>query len=99
MQGLKRPASLALTAYRPISTSLQRYATTTAEPPFEQVDRKHEKAVAKEELELHPEEVSSDSTVHQVFHEKGVPDEEKEEDMLAGVYSDLVRTSQSKRSL
>ncbi|KAI4117695.1 MAG: hypothetical protein LQ345_002119 [Seirophora villosa] len=92
VEGIKRPTSLALIAYRPLSTSLQRCATTTGGPPFVEPDKKelqHEKTVSKEELEPHPEEVSSESSVHQIFHEKGTPDEEKEEDMLAGVYSDL----------
>lgn len=95
-EGIKRPANLALTAYRPLSTSLQRYAIATSGPPFDEPDKKelrHEKAVAKEELEPHPDEVSSSSSIHQVFHEKGTPEEEKEEDMLAGVYGDLVRCS------
>lgn len=92
VKGFKRPSSLALTAYRPLSTSLQRLATAT--PPFDEPDKKelqHERSVAKEELEPHPEEVSIDSSVHQLFHEQGTPDVEKEEDMLAGVYQDLVR--------
>ncbi|KAL8692670.1 MAG: hypothetical protein Q9218_002343 [Villophora microphyllina] len=80
---LVKPASLALTAYRPLSTSVQRHAT------YDHIDKKHEEAVAKGKLEPHPEEVSEESSVHQVFHEKGVPDTEKDEDMLAGVYSDL----------
>ena len=37
-----------------------------------------------------PEEVSATSSVHQVFHEKGVDDSEKDEDMLAGVKADIV---------
>ena len=44
----------------------------------------------EEKLESHPEEVSVSSSIHQVFHEKGVEDAEKDEDMLAGVKSDLV---------
>ena len=43
-----------------------------------------------EKLEPHPEEVSTTSSVHQVFHEKGVEEGEKDEDMLAGVKADLV---------
>ncbi|KAI4201517.1 MAG: hypothetical protein LQ346_002153 [Caloplaca aetnensis] len=88
--GFKRQTSLALATYRPLSTSLQRLASATA--PFDEPDKKelqHEKAVAKEELVPHPEEVSTDSSVHQLFHEKGTGDQEQEEDMLAGVYSDL----------
>lgn len=93
--GFKRQTSLALATYRPLSTSLQRLASATA--PFDEPDKKelqHEKAVAKEELVPHPEEVSTDSSVHQLFHEKGTGDQEQEEDMLAGVYSDLVSQSE-----
>ncbi|KAL8683539.1 MAG: hypothetical protein Q9186_000451 [Xanthomendoza sp. 1 TL-2023] len=81
----RRSITLALTAYRPLSTSLQR----CADIPADKIDKKHEKAVAGEELEPHPEEVSMASSVHQVFEEKGTPETEKEEDMLAGVYSDI----------
>lgn len=95
IEGFKRPSSLALTAYRPLSTSLQRLATAT--PPFDEPDKKelqHEKSVSKEELEPHPEEVSTDSSVHHLFREQGTAEVEKDEDMLAGVYSDLVRLSE-----
>lgn len=82
---LQRPAKLALTLHKPFSTSLQRYAS-----PVDKIDKKHEDVVGNEVIESHPDEVSSTSSVHQVFHEKGVPDEEKDEDMLAGVKADLV---------
>ncbi|KAL8946217.1 MAG: hypothetical protein Q9183_007934, partial [Haloplaca sp. 2 TL-2023] len=60
------------------------------ETPYDHIDEKHEKQLRKKELTPHPEEVSEDSSVHQIFHEKGVPDAEKDdEDMLAGVYSDV----------
>ncbi|KAL8657724.1 MAG: hypothetical protein Q9226_001623 [Calogaya cf. arnoldii] len=84
--------SLALTAYRPLSTSLQRCAVAPPkhpESPYDNIDPKHEKAIAKGELEPHPEEVTLNSSVHQVFQEKGVPETEEDEDMLAGVYSDI----------
>ncbi|KAL8835815.1 MAG: hypothetical protein Q9176_006696 [Flavoplaca citrina] len=87
-----KPTSLALTAYRPLSTSLQRWAIAPPkhpETPYDHIDKKHEKDVGKTELEPHPEEVSMESSVHQVFQEKGVPETEKDEDMLAGVYSDI----------
>lgn len=90
---LNQSTSLALTTYRPLSTSLQRCAVappTHPETPYDNIDKKHEKDVAKDELEPHPEEVGPASSVHQVFQEKGVPDTEKDEDMLAGVYSDIV---------
>ncbi len=43
-----------------------------------------------EKIEPHPDEVSASSSVHQIFHEKGVEEEEKDEDMLAGVKADFV---------
>ena len=80
-----RPSSLALTTFKPFTTSIQRYQTQ------DHIDIKHEKQVAKSPLEKHPDEVSTTSSVHQVFHEQGVEDSEsKDEDMLAGVKHDLV---------
>ena len=43
-----------------------------------------------EKIEPHPEEVSVNSSVHQIFAEKGVEEAEKDEDMLAGVKADFV---------
>jgi len=81
-----RPSSLALTAYQPFATSLQRFQTGNT------IDIKHEKGVGKQPLEAHPEEVSTVSSAHQIFEEKGVEeDSDKGEDMLAGVKGDLVR--------
>ena len=80
-----------MTVYKPFATGLQRYATTTSGTPFDHIDKRQEKDLAQNELEPHPEEVSSSSSVHQIFHEKGVEEEEKDEDMLAGVWADLVR--------
>ena len=82
-------ATLALVSYKPFSTSLQRYATHP-ENPINKIDTKHEEVVEHEKLEAHPEDVSETSSVHQVFHEKGVPEEPPDEDMLAGLKSDLV---------
>ncbi|KAL8992615.1 MAG: hypothetical protein Q9169_006961 [Polycauliona sp. 2 TL-2023] len=87
-----QPTSLALTAYRPLSTSIQRCAAAPPkhpESPYDDIDEKREKAIGKTELEQHPEEVGMSSSVHQIFQEKGVPETEKDEDMLAGVYSDI----------
>lgn len=82
-------ATLALVPHKPFSTSLQRYATHPGSP-YDKIDTKHEEEVEHENLEVHPEEVSESSSVHQVFHEKGVEEEQPDEDMLAGVKSDLV---------
>ena len=86
---VQNPNSLALIAHKPFTTSLQRYATSPGSP-FDKIDKKHEEEVEYEKIVPHPEEVSATSTVHQVFHEKGVEEVEKDEDMLAGVKADLV---------
>ena len=79
---------MSMTAFKPFSTSLQRYAS-----PYDKVDTKHEDQVEHEKLEAHPDQVSTTSSVHQIFHEQGVEDREKDEDMLAGVWSDWVSIS------
>ena len=83
---VRKPSSLALTLRKPSSTYLQRYST------YDKPDKKHEEEVENERLEPHPEEISATSSVHQVFHEKGVEEPEKDVDMLAGVKSDFVRS-------
>ena len=89
-----KPRSISLLVCKPFGAALQRYATTTSGNPYDHIDKIHEKDVAKSHLEPHPEEVSTTSSVHQVFHEKGVEDPEKDEDMLAGVWQDLVKSPQ-----
>ena len=81
----QKPSTLALTLRKPLSTSLQRCAG-----PYDSIDRKHEEAVEHEKLQPNPEEVSTTSSVHEIFHEKGVEQPERDEDMLAGVKSDWV---------
>lgn len=96
---LRKASPLALTLQQPFCTSLQRYATPTGPgKPIDKIDKKHEEVVEMEKLETHPEEVSADSSVHQIFQEKGVEEPEKDEDMLAGVYADLVGVAQCYRS-
>lgn len=87
--GARSRAPLALVPHKPFGTSLQRYSVHPGNP-FDKIDKKHEEAVEREELEVHPEEVSESSSVHQVFHEKGVKDDEVDEDMLAEIKSDFV---------
>ena len=83
-----RPSSLALTTYKPFTTSLQRFQSANT------IDTKHEAQVLQKHLKAHPDQVSTTSSVHQVFHEKGVKEEEeKGEDMLAGVKGDLVHSN------
>ncbi|KAL9100887.1 MAG: hypothetical protein Q9163_003798 [Psora crenata] len=83
-----KSVSLALAIRKPLSISLQRYQSTSSSP-YDQIDKKHEEAVKHDKIEVHPDLVSSTSSVHQVFHEQGVDDPEKDADMLAGVKEDL----------
>ena len=92
--GSQDRSPLALVLHKSFSTSIQRYSTHPGNP-IDKIDKKHEEEVEREKLEVHPDEVSATSSVHEVFHEKGVPDEEKDIDMLAGIKSDLVRTFSS----
>ena len=87
----QRPSYLAVNLYKPISIALLRSASTHPGTPFDHIDKKHEKDVAKTEIEPHPEDVSTTSSVRQVMHEEGVEDKERDVDMLAGVKADLVR--------
>lgn len=90
---LRRPSSLALNPHKPISAALQRYATsvpTGSGTPFDHIDKKHEKKVAKSTIEPHPSDISSSSSVRHVLGEEGVEDKERDVDMLAGVKADLV---------
>ncbi|KAI9846001.1 MAG: hypothetical protein M1837_004407 [Sclerophora amabilis] len=81
----KRPQALAKAQHKPISTSLQRFATTVGSPGHN-IDKKHEAAIAQQKLQAEPEEVSTTSTTIPVL--EGSPGE-KETDMLAGVKADL----------
>ena len=87
--GVRNPNPLALVAHKPFTTSLQRYATHPGNP-FDKIDKKHEEEVEYEKIVPHPEEVTATSSVHEIFHEKGVEEVEEDEDMLAGVKADLV---------
>ena len=84
VQSFKRPLALALIPHSPISTALQRYAST------DHIDKDREAKLGGAVIEQHPDMVSIDSTVRHVTHEEGVEEPEPDTDMLAGVKSDLV---------
>lgn len=91
--GLRRPVNRSLTVHKPVTTALQRYASTVPVGPgtaFDKIDKKAEMARAKEEIDPDPDAVSIDSSVRHVFGEEGVEDQEKDTDMLAGVKADIV---------
>ena len=85
---VKKPVTTSLGLYKPLSMTIQRHADA---PGISAVELKHEQEIAHRTLQAHPDEVSMNSSVHQLFHEKGEQiKEESEPDMLAGVWSDLV---------
>lgn len=79
---VKRP-QVALTKFKPITTSLMRYATG----PYDKIDPKEQREVLEAKLEAHPDDVSSGSSVRQVFERSPAPPHE--DDMLAGIKSDM----------
>lgn len=86
-----KPVTTALSLHKPLSTTVQRYAEPAG---ISAIELKHEQEIAHRKLRQHPDQVSTTSSVHQVFHEKGEQiKQEDEPDMLAGVWSDLVSYS------
>ena len=77
---------LAVVAYRPFSTSLQHYQEISKPISERKFEEKHE----GEELEKHPELVSSTSTTHAAFSEVGDKGEKDDVDMMKEIKSDLV---------
>lgn len=86
-QSYRRPSSLELALRSPFSDSI-RYASSIK--PVDKINPKEEKESGSAVIEAHPETVSLDSSVRQVFKEKDTEEPEVEEEMLAGVYSDWV---------
>ena len=89
---ISRPASnkLAISLYKPASTALLRYASTTA--PGDNIDFKREEKIGEKVMKAHPERVSSESSVHPIMHEVATEDPEEDVDMMAGIRQDLVST-------
>ena len=89
---VSRPVSskLAISLYKPASTALLRYASTTA--PGDNIDFKREEKFGEKVMKAHPEIVSSESSVHPITHEVATPDQEEDVDMMAGIRQDIVST-------
>ena len=82
----KRTESLAISAYRPITTSLVRsYASASV---VRNVER--EKELQQMKLGSDAELVSSTSSTHGVFTEVGAEQKEEDVDMMAGIRHDMV---------
>ena len=89
MINIQTRAPLLSVPHKHFSTSLQRFAAQS-DHPYDKIDKKHEEVLEHEKIKPHPDEVSATSSVHEVFHEQGVEEPEKEEDVLADLKSDLV---------
>ena len=86
-QSYRRHSNIGLALQKPLGTSV-RYASSIK--PVDKINLKEEKESGSAVMEAHPETVSLDSSVRQVFKEKDKEEPEDEEAMLAGVYSDWV---------
>ncbi|KAH0564850.1 hypothetical protein GP486_001758 [Trichoglossum hirsutum] len=75
----RRPQLLSLVAYRPISASVQRYAT------LDGIDRTREEAAAKKKLEAIPAAASVSSSTVPIIDAS----QEKDIDMLKGIRTDM----------
>jgi hypothetical protein len=82
----KNAKTFALAARKP-TTALTRYLSTTARLSDE---KKEVLNRAKQEIPADPAAVSTQSTIRPVLHEQGIPEEEPDVDMMAGVRSDFV---------
>ncbi|KAI9814572.1 MAG: hypothetical protein M1827_003127 [Pycnora praestabilis] len=84
----RRSPSFALSPHKPITTALQRYATTGPGTPYDHIDAKREDRIGHKTINPDPDSVSVDSSTISVFEGKE-GEEQKESPMLAGVYQDL----------
>lgn len=81
---------VALAVHQPVRKSLVRYASGGSQIIYGQ-DPEAEKSLQNQKIVAIPEEVSSTSSVHKAFEEKGVEPKEDDVDMMAGIRSDFVR--------
>lgn len=95
-QNYRRPSSLKLALRNPWGDSI-RHASSIK--PVDKINPKEEKKSGSAMMEVHPETVSLDSSVRQVFKEKDKEEPEVEEEMLAGVYSDWVSVPPAVQSI
>ncbi|KAK3299598.1 uncharacterized protein B0H64DRAFT_389103 [Chaetomium fimeti] len=77
-----------ISPFGPLQTTFR--ARSSTKPPLQpnKIDREHEKEVAQKKLESRPDEVTSSSTVRQVFEESQAP-AESNPDIMVGLKSDL----------
>ncbi|KAH6845759.1 hypothetical protein B0I37DRAFT_287499, partial [Chaetomium sp. MPI-CAGE-AT-0009] len=83
-----RLMSGAISPFAPLQTTFRAHMST--KPPLQpnKIDREHEKEVAQKKLEARPDEVSTTSSVRQIFEKSQAPPENNP-DMMADLKSDL----------
>lgn len=77
-----------ISPFAPLQTTSRAHMST--KPPLQpnKIDREHEKEVAQKKLEARPDEVSTTSSVRQIFEKSQAPPENNP-DMMADLKSDL----------
>ena len=81
---------------KPMTLALARYASQQS--PMDHINKKHEQELGQQKLKADPDVVSTTSSTHPVFGEVGMAeDPNKDADMMAGVKSDMVRTTLTHR--
>jgi len=86
---VKTAPLLALAVQQPLRKALVRYASGGS-PIVHGQDTEFEKTLQAQKIIATPEEVSTTSSVHKAFEEKGVQQPEDDVDMMAGIRSDFV---------
>lgn len=89
-RAVKTSPLLALAVQQPLRKSLVRYASGGGSQVIYGQDPEAEKSLQTQKIVAVPEEVSTTSTVHKAFQEKGVEEQEQDVDMMAGIRSDFV---------
>ncbi|KAK5075820.1 hypothetical protein LTR24_009854 [Lithohypha guttulata] len=88
-RSVKTSPILALAVQQPLRKSLVRYASGGGSQIVYGQDPEAEKNLQSQKIVAVPEEVTTTSTVHKAFQEKGVEQEEQDVDMMAGIRSDF----------
>ena len=88
----RSPRAFALAVYQPMPKALTRYAHTNITTVKQA--REHEAVMAKQKIPAYPELVDSQSSTHHLNSELGIEEPEPEVDMMAGIRSDFVCTTE-----
>ena len=84
----KRPQAITSSPFRPVTTSLLRYATA-AKPPSDRIDKDAESKILEQKIGSQPAAVSAASVGH-VFEGKAGEKKDHDTDMMVGIRADIV---------